>query len=431
MATSPDDLEAVRRPTKALHLSISKATQVRVVKSSSYVFVIFIVFLSLSVGMIAHEDGPNSFHVYKLDTGWDTNGADISPDSRFVAVEASKGSKEGQSIELVNEIQVWDFRNRKRVASKVLSREKFSDPHDISSDPQFVRYADAGAKIVVCQLDHLLVLDSKTLDQLQSIDLGKVTWPRVPPNWSSDSHVADAEVNANATRAAVLLAWGAGGGQLRVYDLTSGSLIRKWDFGTDFPGRGPISIDPEGRQVAISLGLFSPGERLLRSKERNVLILNVDSGKIGTAINTGYIAGGICFASSGTLLTVSLNPEQRYFPKDTLKIWNAQTGKLMRQIASPPGGIHDSVAVSANGRVALAYIGLEKKDSHWWQETDYVTVYQRFRLWDLDTGRVIATSPDILPIVPGNPNFRLSPRGDVVVIYPVTTGGPMVFYGLR
>lgn len=152
------------------------------VKSSRYVFVIFIVFLSLRVGVIARGDEPHSFHIYKLDTGWATNGADISPDSRFVAVETSKESKEGQSIELVNEIQIWDFRNGKRVASKVLSREKFNDPHDISGEPQFVRYADAGAKIVVCQLDHLLLLDSKTLDQSQSIDLEKSAWPRFPPD---------------------------------------------------------------------------------------------------------------------------------------------------------------------------------------------------------------------------------------------------------
>lgn len=386
---------------------------------------------TLSVGIHAEgEEEQTSFQIYKLDTGWSTNAVDISPDSRFVAVDAGKGSGQGQSVEVVEEIQIWNFRKRELVASKILSKKEFANPSDIGNDPRFIRYAETGARIVVYQEGHLLMLDSDTLNQLQDIDLGRSGWPRVPSRWSTDSRVADVEVDANATRAAVLLSWSTGGGQLRVYDLMSGALIRKWDFEAEFPGREPVSIDPGGHLVAVSLLLFSPGERLLRSKERNVLISDIDSGKMISAINTGYMAGGIAFASSDTLLTVSLNPEQRYFSKDTLKIWNVQTGSLIRQISSPPGGVHDSVGVSADGRVGFGYVGLEKKDNHWWQETDYKIVYQRFRLWDLATGNVIATSPDILPIAPGGLNFRLSLKGDVVLIYPIATSAPLIFYEL-
>lgn len=384
---------------------------------------------ALSAGTHADvEEMQTSFLIYKLDTGWSTDAADISPDSRFVAVEASKGSKQGQSVDVVEEIQVWNFRDSKLVASRILAQEKFDNPSDISNDRGFVRYAEVGARIIVYQGGHLFLLDSNTLHPLQDIDLGKSTWPHVPPRWSTHSRVADVETDASATRAAVLLSWGTGGGELRIYDLISGTLVRKWSFETGFPGREPISIDPRGHLVAVSLLLFSPGERLLRSKERNVLIFDIDSGKTTTAINTGYIAGAIAFASSEALLTVSLNPEQRYFSKDTLKIWNLRTGSLIRQISSPPGGIHDSVGVSADGRIGFGYVGLEKKDNHWWQETDYKIIYQRLRLWDLATGNVIATTPDILPIVPGGLNFRLSLKGDVVLIYLVATRAPLLFY---
>ncbi|MGH9864754.1 MAG: hypothetical protein ACRD4H_04995, partial [Candidatus Acidiferrales bacterium] len=207
---------------------------------------------------------------------------------------------------MANEIQLWDFRNSKLVASKILSREKFAEPSEISHDrdPQFIRYADDGSKLILCQKGHLFVLDSDTLNQLQAIDLGKSAWPPVPPRWGAgDSYVADIEPDANATRAALLMKWGTGGGELRVYDIISGNLVRKWNFPNfDFGG---ISIDPGGSRVAISLLPFSPGERPLPSRVRNVFIYDVNSGEIASKFNTGYLAAEIRFVGSDTVATVS------------------------------------------------------------------------------------------------------------------------------
>lgn len=399
--------------------------KVMAVKSSGDLFVIFIAFLSLSVGLVA--EGQTPFHVYKLDTQWDTNGADISPDSRFVAVEASKGSKEGQSIELVNEIQVWDFRNGKPVASKVLSREKFNDPHDIRSEPQFVRYADAGTKIVVCQLDHLLLLDSKTLDQLQSVDLGKAAWPRFPPDTGLVSYVGDVEIDQRGNRAAVLLEWGAEGGELRIYDLGSGNLMRKWSFPNY--GFGGISMDPKGARVAISLLPFSPGERPLPSKERNVFVYDVNSGEITSESNTGYLAAEVRFVENDTLATVSAETGLGGHKKDGIRLWDVKTGRLLREILSPSTGVRYHLEVSEDGKTALGYVA--KEVNHWWwfDPASVITEYERFRLWDLATGGVIATSPD-LPNVTGS-DLALSPKGDVVLVYRVATGDTLVFYELR
>ena len=191
-----------------------------------------------------------------------------------------------------------------------------------------------------------------------------------------------------------------------------------------------MSIDPQGRRIAIPVFPFPPGERPLRAKERNLRILEVDSGKTVSEINTGYIAGAVAFIGEDRVATVSANPDVKHFNKDTIKIWDVETGQLIRQISSQPVGVHEILLVSADGRVALGYVGLDKLVGPWWMiERNNVTVYQRFRLWNLGTDEVIATSPD-LPSLVGSA-FALSANGDVVLIYPVARGGTLHFYEIR
>lgn len=386
----------------------------------------------------ASPEQQDSFQIYTLDTGWGTVGADVSPDGRFVAIEAVKGSVVPMGIEEVEEMQIWSFRDRKLVANKALAQQTYAKTGDIPTDYDrgFVRYSSSGSKLVVYWKDRfapkgrLLVFDSKTLDELQNIDLGMSSWPRLPPS-VSDFHslVVDVQVDERGRRAAVLLEWGIyGGGELRVYDLASGTLLRKWDFKD--VGLELMSIDPQGRRIAIPVLPFPPGERPLRAKERNLRILEVDSGKTVSEINTGYIAGAVAFIGEDRVATVSANPDVKHFDKDTIKIWDVETGRLIRQISSQPGGVHDTLLVSADGRVALGYVGLDKLVGPWWMiERNNVTVYQRFRLWNLGTDEVIATSPD-LPSLVGSA-FALSANGDVVLIYPVARGGTLHFYEIR
>lgn len=385
----------------------------------------------------ASLDQQNPFRVYTLDTGWGTIGADVSPDSRLVAIDAVKGSEGPKGIEAVEEIQIWNFQDRELVTSKVLSRRTYAKTSDIPNDydPGFVRYSASGSKLVVywkgrfAPEGRLLVLDSKTLDELQNIDLGMSSWPRFPPS-ASDFHslVVGIQVDERGQRAAVLLEWGAyGGGELRVYDLDSGALLRTWQFQN--VGFGLMSLDPRGQRIAIPVLAFPPGERPLRSNERNLRILDVDSGKTMCEINTGYIADAAAFIGHDRFATASANPDVKRFDKDTIKIWDVGTCRLTHEISSQPGGVHDTLLVSAGGQVALGYVGLEKLVGHWWLERNNITVYQRFRLWNLNTNEVIATSPD-LPSLTGSA-FALSAKGDIVLIHLVARGGPLRLYVIR
>jgi WD40 repeat protein len=364
----------------------------------------------------------NSFRVYTLDTGSGTLGADIDPDGRSAAVESYTWE---DSTQLVEEIQLWDFHDHKLISRKDLARVKVPKIDEAGLRRGFVRFADSGRKIIVCECTegHLLVFDSKTLDELQNIDLGMSSWPRFP-----ESLVIDVQVDARGGRAAVLLEQGIyGGGELRVYEPASGALLRKWDF--QDVGFGRMSIDPQGQRIAIPVLPFVLGARRLRADERNLQILDVDSGKTVSEINTGYIAAAVAFIGQDRVATVSANPDVKHFDKDTIKIWDVETGRLIHQISSEPGGVHDTVLVSGDRRVALGYVGLDKLVGHWWADRNNVTVYRRFRLWNLGTDEVIATSPDLPQLV--DSAFALSAKGDVVLVYPVARGGMLHFYEIR
>jgi len=95
--------------------------------------------------------------------------------------------------------------------------------------------------------------------------------------------------------------------------------------------------------------------------------------------------------------------------------------------------VHFQVQVSSDGRIVLGYTGLEKFEGHWWlgQEENGFVAYDRFTLWDLASGKLLASSMNIRPSE-SHRNFLLSPSGGVVLLYPDTAGGEtLTFYELR
>jgi WD40 repeat protein len=357
----------------------------------------------------------------------------FSPDGRrmaVVAVEVAGRGKDSSEKKFREEVEIWEWESGKLDSHKLLYEAPYVRHTDYSGSGRFVRYSDGGSKLIVCQGDgHLLVMDSNTLEVVRDVDVEKRKWPSSYRASNEYPFVRDMEVDSHARRAAVLLAWGSfDGGELRVYDLSSGSLLQKWSVQTNtgFSPYGPISIDPEGNKVALSVEPFVAGERKLRSDERNVLVYEIDSGRPATAINTGYVTGTVRLTASNTLLTVSA--DDTHNNRDPMKIWDTQTGKLLNEIANPEEGIHHALEVSADGRVAVASIGLEEyKRAFLWLEAVSIHKNDRLRFWDLTTGKVIATTPFLHTEFAGAPHFRLSPDGNLVATYSVGSGSILLF----
>lgn len=381
-------------------------------------------------------------HEYSLPSDWGYSSAAFSPDGRRLAAIAAKGFPGKEGAEIIEEIQIWDFRSGKLIAEKVLSRRP---PSGAQLEPPILGsalygYTHSGSELLLYSDGHLMLLDAMTLDQIRQIDLGKSSWPEFPPSWASHSFLAEVNVDRNGDRAAVLLQWGTGGGgELRVYNLSSGDLVRKWAY-QDLRGKndrsedfGGADISPDGRQVAVSIIPFAFGEGELHASDRNVFVLDVDSGHTLASVNTGYPAGEVRFAAGDppSLLTVSAdNFNKSRSRKDAIKVWDPQNGKLLRELAVPPEGVHFQVQVSSDGRIVMGYTGLEKFTGHWWllQEEYGSVVHNGFCLWDLRTGKLIVSSPEIPPSQ-SHREFLLSPRGDVVLLYPESAGaGILTFY---
>jgi WD40 repeat protein len=398
-----------------------------------------------------------------FDIGSGIQGLAISPDSQSVALYTSTLSDPG---EIVSEIQIWDWRALKLLRRQVLSRKKPVDISRYSVYQQFVRYADSGKKLVICQDGNVLVLDSSTLQEIRHIDLGLAPLPRRGQPGTGDFSrfldVSDIEVSSNNQRVAILLNLGfTENGEIHIYDFGSGTLLRKWTLtqrDQTPQGRNPsksvfelslrvVSIDASGSKVAIARSALQIDGVPTQSQENTVRILDVDSGKEIREIAIGPLPGVARFVSTHPLVVASVLVGAPGYPLHSLKkkdpeqyvlsLWNAETGKRIRTLSTPPGGAHDFLDVSEDGRIAMGYIGYSKCGFFFLGAESGCAAYDhKFRLWDLTTGKVIATSPALgrqpgLYFARERDHMMLSPRGDLVVTW--TMGGlewfkPSVFY---
>jgi len=376
-----------------------------------------------------------TFRVYSLPSTFGYFSAALSPNDRNVSVIAGATVTD-------TEIQIWDFRTAKLIAHRPLLPESALGRSSSSTSGVYA-YSNSGSRILFCSGGYLKLLDAATLDPLKQIDLGASSWPALSPGQEAYSFIRAVAMDKRGERVAVLLQWGTGaGGELRVYNLTSGELIKKWNY-EELRGKrdrtedfGGADISSDGKVVSVSIIPFNLGEGSLSGTDRNVLVLDVDSGRTLSSINTGYPTGEVCFAATNptSLLTVSAdNYDRSRSHTDSIKVWNPLTGKLLRELQRPPEGVHFQVQVSSDGNTVLGYTGLEKFTGHWWlgEEENGIVAYDRFALWNFQTGKIIASSPEITP-AQGHRRFLLSPSGDIVLMYPGTPGGtPLTLYEVQ
>lgn len=369
-------------------------------------------------------DQEPKMQVYSIRQEWTAQGAALSPDGRYLAVEVERSTGSGEvslaNVQLFEDIQIWDFREQKLLARRTLSNRNGATP--LITEERYVRYGGGGQTLVVYDGNVLHVLHADTLEEIRRIDLG------LPPP-SRESHLDDLEIDEKSGRVAALISWGLGqGGAVHVYDLDTGQLIRQWKFDEQsIVNTGSLAWEPGGDRLAVTLLYAIPGRRHPRGVP-NLLVLDVASGKITTRIDTGYVAGPVCFTSDNKILTASLNANEKWYKEDTIKVWDAQSGRLLREIDNLPAGVHKELDVSADGRLVLGYVKLDKylPLQHYSE-----LIYQKFRLWNLKTGEVIATSPEIDPNKTSNPVLRLHPTGSLVLVYSAPSSGAVIVFELE
>ncbi len=87
-------------------------------------------------------------------------------------------------------------------------------------------------------------------------------------------------------------------------------------------------------------------------------------------------------------------PWKASYNVQTIRFWDVSTGEMTGDIELAPEGIRGSLAVSANARRIVGYIGREYGQGALIDPDATISIgEQRFMVWDTQNGRVLATSP--------------------------------------
>jgi WD40 repeat protein len=332
----------------------------------------------------------------------------FSPDGRFLAAGHVKTSRGENKYEFSAGIGIYDLVSRKWLVNRVVDSGtlQYSSSKHRTIEPKFLNYTSDGKRLTVFQGGFVRILDAASLTEQSHIDLDDLPLYAMG---NKQAHVWDMKVSSTENKVAVLV----GGfptdtsGLLRVYDLTNSRMTFEWKV-PDYLGGASMTFSPDGNKIAVVEPERDEDWRTSEGPDVAIFEFNTESVKL--RLNTGPDATSTAvFLDDDHLLTVPMWHAQ-HMKVGSIKFWDINTGKLTREISDPAAGIHDYVDVSKNGKILMAYIGLNENSGHFMK-----SVTQRFRIWELPSGKVVADSPEILPLTVDRPRFRLSPDGKTIV----------------
>jgi hypothetical protein len=212
-----------------------------------------------------------------------------------------------------------------------------------------------------------------------------------------------------------------GNGLVRVYDLTSGTILQKWDMTKGPFLFGDVAISPSGNEMAVS-HVPTNFTGVAAKAVQNLELFDVNTGKSTLQVKTGHLPGRISFVGEGRLATGDTTVTQPFYRLPEIKLWDTNNGQFIRQFGDPKVGARRFVGASSDGNVILGYIPKEVSREAAFTPAWNDTLQQRFRLWDGGTGQIIATSPPFLPILridPSgtDPSLELSANGRAVLVF--------------
>jgi WD40 repeat protein len=327
--------------------------------------------------------------------------ADFSPDGRSLALGVLRlGKKSGKDVPFTDAVAIWDLKSRE-MASNVAFDSGTWNP---SCLPQFLHYMSDGHRVALLEGGAVTVLDSTSPKEITRIDLGLPPQPGppgVPTPW-----VVDMKVAPVGNRIAVLITYlpTFRSGKLRIYDVETKRMVWEWSFQEDVNGYS-LTFSPDAMKIAVTQPIARTGTSLL--------VLDINSSREVLRLSNGKNSptSEVVFASNTELITTAWMNDHTH--RGIIQFRDINSGKVTREITAAPEGVHGFVDLSRDGRYLIGYVGLEKTVQHFTE-----TVDERFRIWELSSGKVIATSPDLpRPHQSMTPELRFSPDGRRVIAY--------------
>lgn len=374
-------------------------------------FAISLIFAICSVGF-DESSVARQIRSYPVEiSGASVRSADVSPNGRLLALGLHATLNDGAKFEYTAGIAIWDLSSRAVVTRTVFDRTENRNEF-WSIAPTFVRYAGGGRNLVSIDRDVVKIFDAVSLKQISQIDLGL---GKPATQRESKPLVVDMTTAPEGSQVAVLITYlpTYRSGKLRIYDLESGRMVRDWSFQEDVNGYS-LAFSPDGSKIAIAM----PQARL----GTGLLVFDVTSGGLVLRLQGKREApASSIFANEDELLTVSAWKSSNL--KDgSIKFWDVKNGTAIGQITASPDGIHSDVDISRNGKYLLGYVGSSKANEYFID-----TETQRFRIWELPSQKVIATSPNLRQPKAELPKLRLSPDGKTVIAFWPAAGVARLF----
>jgi WD40 repeat protein len=406
-------------------------------KLNLILFAYLIPIFCLSVAMSANSNQEAGWATYKLQVNnvpWEMSVQGLDGRSRISAnVRACGFTPDGQAVAFIywkshllsekpwkkvysSYLAVWDFKTGKTEEKLKWDYTSNEKGDSWPTRLRYIQYTRGGKYLIYLGATTMRVLDGKTYAELKEIPYDA---PKEKVAFEGDIwQTVGFSLTPDGSRAAVAISSSAGanGGFVRVYDLGSGQIVREWRLHDGVRYVTGVALSSDGSRVAVSslpIGRSSEPEAFIPTGVDNVRVIDVKTGEMLTGVNTNYVAGPVLFGPNDTLLTGSINDDYRGYGLDTIKVWDARTGKLLREITNPHAGVHYRLDLSADGKLLLGYTGTEKPVEN------FVNVdSQQFKIWDFASGKLIATSPKIFPVenVTLPPEIQISPDGRFVLV---------------
>ena len=397
---------------------MTQVTGQRAMQRTKSVILLFNFMLVVSVflsGMAANSQQATGWKAYKLDVE-NVRACVFTPDGHsvaFVYLTDHLLSEKPWHVTYTSHLALWNLEtgNVEEKSKWEYTSTEQGDPWP--SQPRYAAYTANGNYLVVFDPATLRVLDARTYAEVKRVNYEEPKETFANDGWA----IADFSLAADGSRVAIGISStiGANGGFVRVYDLGTGQVVREWRLHDGVRYVTGAALSQDGDRVAASslpVARSSDPETFIPVGVDNVRVMDVQTGKTITEVNTKYVAGPVLFGPNNTLLTGSINDDRKGYSLDTIKVWDSRTGKLLREITNPRTGVHYRLDLSPDGKLILGYSGTEKPVEN------FVTVdTQQFQIWDFASGQALATSPEFGPNKDEIPRMQLSADGKFVVVW--------------
>lgn len=269
-----------------------------------------------------------------------------------------------------------------------------------------------GNRIFVLAGERILVLDATTLETVRSFEHAQEQGGGLERSYVRDFSISQdgrilavLDVRCNVCRDFYIV---------RVINVETPALISQWK---ERGAANHVAISPDGNRTIVSVDPTTLSWKF-PAGSKNIAIHDSRNGKYLLGVGTSSVGWDTDFLPDNARFVTSS------WGGDALKLWDADTGSLLKTLTYGPDGIRGPIALSSDGGIlAIA--------THWEHplidEIPFASSYSRLLIWDIEEGELLHQTKNLTygGCIDSATKIAISDDGSVVVV------GCEVFYLFR